>query len=270
MIEAGSFRTDGSACRLDIPPIPGDLVPPAVVTIEDDGTGIWYVIATRRRGNPADLEWTADAKVKYFPPARRRTKSDPGSHEAPGTYAAFVQACGEGAVWLTKGERENAPKTVTTQVPLWFDLGLFQVNGGRGPLAHDARTIGAFPVAAVPIGVKADAGVTLGEVVFLPADETTAWIRTNPGEPCSLVVDGINRATYRQDANGALLPQNGAIHYGGLPLLGIRGQSTRLFVLAGVTGGAPATKPVKVTVTYRENHRDIGPFLGGAPEPQQP
>lgn len=271
MIEAGRFQTKGAACWTDIPAPGGDLLPSAVVTIDDDGTGIWYVVATRRRGNPADLEWSCRASsLRTFPPANRTAPS----HESPGEYRAFVSAAGEGTVHLTKGERENKPVNVATDTPLWHDLGLFQVNGGRGPVQHDPRTIGEFPVAPVPLGVRHEAGVKLGEVVFLPTGTEHATIRTRPAGASRLVLDGVNRATYRMDTNGALLPSGGAMHYGGLPVLGIRGQVTRLFVLAGIAHpdgtGIPATKPIGVAVTYRENFRDVGQFAGGAPEPDRP
>lgn len=282
MIESGPHQVTAVQPWFDVEPIPGDAVSTARVTIADDGAGRHYVLATRRRGNPDLVPWIVPGKgLKSFPPVKRG-QADVGSHETPGDYRVFAlitktDPTVQGSVHLTVNGRDLDPVTLDAGESTdawWYDLGTFQVNGGGGPVGRDWRTIGAHPVAALPVQIGQDVTggkIEITRVAFLPADTEFVRVYTQPGEAALLVVDGIDSRTYRTNDAGALLDRNGAWHYGGIPKLANRDQATRVFVLAGIHGGAPATDtPTTVTVAAWSWVTHVAPPTDLAGEPNLP
>lgn len=282
MIESGPHKVTQGQPWFDVAAIPGDDITAARVTIADEGAGLWYVMATRRRGNPDAVPWVVPGRgLKSFPPVKSG-QADAGSHETPGTYRVFAliaktDPATQGTVRLVANGRDLDPVTLDTGETTdawWYDLGTFQVNGGGGPVGRDWRTIGAHPVAAVPVSIGQDVAgkkADVRRVAFLPADTEFLRVYTDPGTPARLVVDGIDSRVYRTNDAGALLDRNGCWHYGGIPKLAHRQQSTRVFVLAGVHGGAPATDtPVTVSVSCWTRVAHVTPPTGLAAEPHLP
>lgn len=273
-------------CWFDVPPIVSAALTPVVLTIDDPGTGVWYVVATRRRGNPAAAVWSVAARhaVSCPPPGRkgRRKKDSPleGCPEAAGTYRVFAHIAKtdpetQGRVWLTYGEdRPNRHVTIETGPSTdgwWYDLGTVQVNGQGGALPSGRRSR-ALPVTPVPMRLhertEGPGGIEWGQVVFLPADTEFANIKTKPGPAARLVLDGNDRSTYRVNQAGALLPGRPSSYRGDLPFLSMR-HPTRVFVLAGVHGGtaAPLDGATTVTLDYQSRLVHAVPLKTGAPEP---
>lgn len=286
----------------DLPAAPGEEPTPAVLTITDDGSGVWRVLSTRRDGDTTAGVWVvqaqdttavdADAVKADGASGRKALASRPAAQEAiiatgtypprpspavAGTYLVLARIRktteqAQAQVWLGYGPTgtEYANKAVRIEegatTDWWYyPLGHIQLQAiaGRGagalPWSLHARDVDGMP-----------GGVQFDHLAFLPADTETCWVRTGPHPVADLlVVDGINRATYRIDAGGAVAASAGCYHHGGIPHLGVRGQGTRVFMLAGVHGGAPAPVDLvsTVTVEYEGRHVHVPPMLTGAPDP---
>lgn len=238
--------------------------------VEGDGASCGRVVRSR----PAPRRAGARCVETTCPP------TGDASHDAAGRYRVYVRARktdpgAQAEMWLTRGERNVMPRDRVRihkgpELDWWYyDLGLAQVNGGGGPVRHDNRTRGELPVMPLPIALHVrdldgePGGVEFDHFVFLPADEAVCDVETRPtGVASTLVVDGRNDRTYRLNEQGALLP-GGASHSGAPPLLAPKGATTRIFVLSGLYGGAPAPLDgtTEVLVEYQAKHYSVAPYV---------
>lgn len=270
------------AVWFDIPAAQGDVPVAPVLTLGDDGTGVHRIIATRRRGDPAGGQW-------IVPVGGMETVAGEATRRYTATYPAGVTAIGpehagryrvmgrvaktdasvEGKVWLSYGDagvavaNKAAPLNAEDTHPRWYDLGCLQVPwGNRGPAVASVQR----PSLGGPIHLHDTGSVAWDHVAFLPADTEMAWIRQGPATPAKLVLDGPARACYRVCSDtGAFLattPKHAPHHRGGLPMLSVKGP-TRILVLTGVAGGAPAAAgSTSLEVEYRPLWQHVLPLLG--------